>query len=388
MKIGLLAGEASGDRLAAGLMRRLQARVAPRQIEFIGVGGAQMIEAGLVSLASLDELAVNGFRDPLLRLPQLIRLFRRLAREFDRANLDAFVGVDFNVFNFMLEKSLKRRGTKTVHYVSPSVYAWRKGRVKHVAKCADLLLCLYPFEPEFYADYPIEAVFVGHPMADEIALDAGDEGAKRLARNSLGLQQDELVLAVLPGSRRSEVELMLDDFLAAAELFANREGVSRLRVVIPCVSAPRLEQVRARIARFEDRQSVVRVVLHEGNARVPLVACDVALVKAGTSTLEAMLLRRAMVVSYRLGGLSYQLARRLVRTPYVALPNILHGEAVVPELLQYAGSPSALAEKLSTELDKSRQEPEYLGQFAAMHETLKCHADEQAAREIYRLIAG
>jgi len=388
MKIGLLAGEASGDNLAAGLMRQVIAQAAPEEVTFVGVGGPQMCEAGLQSLATFDELAVNGFREPILRLPQLIRLFRRLVRELDRANLDAFVGVDFNVFNLLLEKSLKRRGVKTVHYVSPSVYAWRKGRTKTVADSADVLLCLYPFEPSFYAPYDVKAIFVGHPLADAIDLDAGEPRARRQARRDLGLPVDGLVLALLPGSRGSEIKLLLDDFLSAAELFAQHEGVAQLDVVIPCVNEERFQQIQTSLSTGQASDSRLNIVLHDGNARAPLVACDVALVKSGTSTLESMLLRRAMVVSYRLGAVSYQLVRRLVRTPYAALPNILHGRAIVPELMQDAATATALAENLSQELDKSRQEPEYLAQFGQMHETLKCGADERSAAAVCDLVAG
>jgi lipid-A-disaccharide synthase len=380
MKIGLLAGEASGDTLGAGLMSALS-ELASDDVTYVGVGGEQMRAAGLESLASLDELAVNGFREPLLRLPQLIGLYRRLVDELSEAQLDAFVGVDFNVFNFLVEKALKRRGVRTAHYVSPSVYAWRKGRARRVADKADVLLCLYPFEPAFYEPYPLEAVFVGHPLADEIDLEAGSESARRDARERLQLPTDGLVLALLPGSRGSEVALMLDDFLEAAERFRQLSRLSRLSVVIPCVNQARLDQVRDKTA----GQPHLDIVLHEGNARTPLVAADVALVKAGTSTLEAMLLGRPMVVSYRLGRLSYQLARHLVRTPHVALPNILLGRGVVPELLQDEGTPEALAGKLREELDKSLREPEYLGDFRRMHETLRRDANREAAAAVYRL---
>jgi lipid-A-disaccharide synthase len=222
----VLAGEASGDNLGAGVMRALREQLGDHgEVHFIGVGGTRMREQGLHALASIDELSVNGFRDPIVRLPQLIRLLRRLIREFSAADIDGFLGVDFNVFNFLLEAALKRRGIKTAHYVSPSVYAWRSGRTRRVAKSADLVLCLYPFEPAFYDALPVRAEFVGHPLADEIAPDAGGVAQRDAARKTLGLDGSaNTVLAVLPGSRNSEVALMVDDFLHAAELFAQRHA--------------------------------------------------------------------------------------------------------------------------------------------------------------------
>ena len=377
MKIGLLAGESSGDNLGAGLMSEMRSRAG--EIRFVGVGGPRMIDRGLASLASIDELQVNGFKDPILKLPELVKLLRMLIKKLDQESLDAFVGVDFNVFNFLLEKALKRRGVPTAHYVSPSVYAWRRGRAKRVANSADLLLCLYPFEPAFYEGYAVEAVFVGHPTADQIGRDAGSAAARAEARRELGIDSEAVVLALLPGSRRSEVNLMLDDFLQAARLFARRH--SKVAVVVPCVNDARFEQIRDATAGLD-----LDLRLHRGHARLPLVACDVALVKAGTSTLESMLLNRPMVVSYRLGGVSYQLAKRLVRTPFVALPNILAGAELVPELLQYDATPEALAEKLREELDKSRRDPDHLRRFSELSEELRKDADREAARAVLGLI--
>ena len=195
-------------------------RLAGTEIRFVGVGGERMLSLGLEPLASIDELQVNGFREPLQRLPSLLRLLRNLTRDLLAAEVDVFVGVDFNVFNFLLEGRLKRRGVKTAHYVSPSVYAWRSGRTRRVAKSADLLLCLYPFEPAFYVDTEVTAVYVGHPLADEIAPDEGGQAARLAARLDLGVAAEGTVLAVLPGSRGSEVALMIERFLSAAERFA------------------------------------------------------------------------------------------------------------------------------------------------------------------------
>jgi lipid-A-disaccharide synthase len=381
LTLGFLAGEASGDNLGAGLMEALlKQQVSPADVRFLGVGGQRMQALGLQPLADMDVLAVNGFRDPLLRLPKLIALMRRLIREFVAAEIDAFVGIDFNVFNFILEAALKKRGIPTIHYVSPSVYAWRSGRTKRVAKSADLLLCLYPFEPHFYAGLAVQAEYVGHPLADEIAFDAGAPQAQAAARQALGLSADSVVLAVLPGSRGSEVALMITDFLAAARLFSAKHPDTQ--VIIPCLRPQLTQRIEQALADYPD----LRVTLYNGNARQALQAADVALVKAGTSTLEAMLLHRPMVVSYRLGALSYQLAKRVVRTPYVALPNILAGRELVPELMQDAATPQALAQALDQQLQRARQDDSYAASFSQLHRQLAQGANAKAAAAVLRLL--
>ncbi len=380
-KIGLLAGEASGDNLGAGLMAALRKQTDLKgQLHFMGVGGTRMLAQGLAPLADMDELAVNGFKDPILRLPKLIRLLRHLIRTFVDAKIDVFVGVDFNVFNFILEAALKKRGIKTVHYVSPSVYAWRAGRTKRVAKSADVVLCLYPFEPAFYEGLPVTAEFVGHPLADDIAADAGALPHKQAAREQLQIDPADNVLAVLPGSRGSEVDLMIAVFLDAAERFCATH--TNTRIVIPCLRP----HLRTRIEQACRAHPDLPVVLHDGNARLPLLAADIALVKSGTSTLETMLLHRPMVVSYRLGALTYQLAKRVVHTPFVALPNILAGRELVPELIQDAATGEALAAALQQQWRRVQAEPGYLQNFTDLHEQLAQGADAKAAGAVVRLL--
>ena len=383
LKLGILAGEASGDNLAAGLMAQLR-RQAPHgeDIEFIGVGGPRMLALGLRPLASMDRLSVNGFREPLMRLPELLGLLRRLAREIAAADVDAFIGVDFNVFNFLLEAALKKRGVRTVHYVSPSVYAWRSGRTRRVAKSADMLLCLYPFEPAFYRDTSVEAVFVGHPLADAIGPEAGDEPARQAVREALGLRGEATVLAILPGSRSSEVGLMIDSFVAAAKRFLVLHP--QAQIVIPCLRPV----LRAKVEEALRAYPQLPVTLYDGDARQALVACDIALVKSGTSTLEAMLLSRPMVVSYRLGRLSYHFARWVLRTPYVALPNILSSSQLVPELLQDEATGAALAESLHEQLQRAHAEGDYFEPFHALQRELRQSADEKAAAAVLRLLGS
>ncbi|MGK0223023.1 MAG: lipid-A-disaccharide synthase, partial [Limisphaerales bacterium] len=378
LRIGLLAGEASGDNLGAGLMSGLRKQY-PGEISFLGVGGDKMSALGLESLVDLAELSVNGFRDPIVKLPSLIRTFRKLSRELAASQLDGFIGIDFNVFNFLMESSLRKKGVTTAHYVSPSVYAWRRGRTQRVADVASMILCLFPFEPKFYSDKDIEAIFVGHPLADAIAPDAGDDAHRQVARAALRLPEHATVLAVLPGSRGSEVQLLLPEFLRAAEIFVKAEP--QAVIVIPCLRTELKIQIETALTAYPD----LPVTLYQGTASQALTAANIALVKSGTSTLETMLLHRPMVVSYRMGGISYQLAKRLMKSPYVALPNILAGRMLVPELLQYEATGETLAAALIHELQASRSEADYLAPFMQLHKQLRKQADVSAATAVLGL---
>lgn len=374
MIIGILAGEPSGDRLGAGLMMAIQKR--RPDVRFVGIGGPLMLAEGLDCLVPMERLSVNGFIEPVKRLPDLIGILRLLLRAYRDAPPDAFIGVDFNVFNFLLERILKNRRVPTAHYVSPSVYAWRRGRVRRIARSSDLLLTLYPFEPAFYQASTVEAVFVGHPLADEISPEMSDEAHRQAARKDLGLPATRTVVAVLPGSRLSEVKLMAPGFLAACVRIQAR--ITDAHFVVPCLREPIEEAMAELLLQHPD----LPVTLYRGNARAGLTACNAALVKSGTSTLEAMLLHRPMVVSYRLGEVTYRLVRRLLRTPYVALPNILKGARLVPELLQHDATPEALAENLLVQLDKASADAEYLSQFEALHRSLRQGANERAAEAV------
>ena len=366
--IGLLAGEPSGDLLGAGLINALRAMLQDREVTFMGVGGARMQAAGLICLADFETLSVNGFREPIMRLPELYRMYRELSTTLVEARVDAFVGIDFNVFNFLLEARLKRQGIPTAHYVSPSVYAWRRGRTKKVSRSADKLFCLFPFEPAFYKGHEVDARFIGHPMAAEIPLQAGSDEARKEVRLSLGLDLNDIILAVLPGSRGSEVELMLRPMLQAAQGFAEAQPTSNgsVRVIIPCVNQARYAQVDPIAKKF----SQLSPCLYRGDARSPLIACDLALVKSGTSTLEAMLLRRPMVVTYRLGYWTYLIANSLLKTPFIAVPNILAGRMLVPELVQKAATPDAMCEALGRVFDTAQTNTEQLRVFEQLHRKL------------------
>lgn len=379
LRIGIIAGEMSGDQLGGGLMQAMhqQAAAGDLQVEFIGIGGDNMQRAGLKPLAPLSDLSVNGFVEPLLALPRLLRLLRMVERACLDERVDAFIGIDFNVFNLLIERRLKRRGITTIHYVSPSVYAWRRNRARRMARSTDLLLALYPFEPAFYDGLPIRVVCVGHPLAQGIPADAGSPAARAAARRELGIDDAARVIALLPGSRRGEVRLMAGRFFAAAVLINESQPTT---FVLPCVR-PELQAVLdAELAPFASLQ----LVRYDGNARKALAACDGALVKSGTGTLEATCIGRPMVVSYRMGPMSYQLAKRLIRTPFVALPNILAGRAVVPELLQDDASPERLAETLLAQISGVNQGSALLDQFRELRNALVIGegADMEAARAV------
>jgi lipid-A-disaccharide synthase len=370
LTIGLVAGEASGDNLAAGLMAALKSHPAMSDgVRFLGVGGPAMLAQGLEPLASIDELSVNGFKEPILRLPQLWKLYRRLGTTFEQENVDAFIGIDFNVFNFLLEGRLKDRGIPTAHYVSPSVYAWRRSRTKRVARSADVIFCLFPFEPVFYTGLPVKAIFVGHPLAHEITELDTRADKQEWARVQLGVADSDVILAMLPGSRGSEIELMLEPFLQAAEIIQASFSAQNkaVKVIIPCINLAREEQVRMGM----ESTPQLDIHIHQGPGRLALLACDAALVKSGTSTLEAMLLKRPMVVSYRLGYWSHWIARLLVKTTYVAMPNILSNKELVPELLQDDAQPEGLAQALLSELANSRSNEQYFEPFANMRKVLE-----------------
>ena len=349
---------------------------------FTGIGGERMLAQGLESVAPLDLLAVNGFRDPIVRLPALVHLLRCLNRHFRAERVDALVGVDFNVFNLILERGVKRRGIPTAHYVSPSVYAWREGRTRKIGRSADVVLALYPFEPPLYERRRAQAVFVGHPAADEIGLGDGSPAARQAARIALGLPSGRVVLGVLPGSRMTEVSYLARAFLEAVERSRDTFGGDPL-VVVPTVSARVHAAMRAVV-----EQSTLDVRLVAGRSRLVMAASDMLLVKSGTATLEAMLLRRPMVVSYRMGSAGAAIFRAMSTTKYVALPNILAGRELVPELLQETATPANLATAIAGVWHRTRTDSTYFDTCHELHQQLRRGADSEAAKAVLALIHG
>lgn len=361
------------------MMRAIQGRV--HGVEFTGIGGEQMLAEGLESRAALSRLSVNGFVDPLKRLPDLLRVLRDLVRHFSQSGVDVVVGVDFNVFNLLAERLVKRRGIPTAHYVSPSVYAWRRGRVKRIGRAADVVMALFPFEPALYRDHGVRAVFVGHPLADDIGFEAGSDAARTAARDRLALDHDAAVVALMPGSRMSEIEALGDTLLAAAARL--RSELCECAFVVPCPDPAIHDRLRDRV---RDRFPELDIRLTAGNSLEAMIAADGVLVKSGTGTLEAMLLRRPMVVTYRLGPLTYRIVKALKSSEFVALPNILSGRPLVPELLQDAAEPARLAGALLAEMRRAREEPGYFEEFDRQHAILRRGASERAAEAVLSLV--
>jgi lipid-A-disaccharide synthase len=371
LRIGFVAGESSGDQLGAALIDALRARVPGLQC--FGVAGPRMIAAGCEAWASAEELAVMGLAEVLRHLPRLLRLRRTLVARFVAARPQVFVGIDAPEFNLGLAARLKARGLCTVQYVSPQVWAWRQGRVRTIGRACDLVLCLLPFETSFYASHGVQAQFVGHPLADQIALDV-DRGA---ARRALEISADATVIALLPGSRRSEVERLGADFAgAAAWIAAQRPAVQFI--------APMATQAVREVFARQAAAALPRIRLTDGGAREVLAACNAALVASGTATLETLLSKRPMVVAYRLAAATGFVARRLalVKSSYMALPNLLAGRALVPEFFQDEVTPAALGSALLRELDDPARTAALVAEFRRMHRQLRCGAAERAANAI------
>ena len=373
LRIGIVAGEASGDQLGAALIAALRARHPDAQ--FMGVAGPKMAAAGCEAWASSDELAVMGLTEVLHHLPRLLKLRRRLLRRFLVAKLDVFVGIDAPEFNLGLAKNLKNKGLRTVQYVSPQVWAWRQGRVRTIGRAVDLVLCLLSFEAEFFTRHGVKAVFVGHPLADQIPLEPDTRGA----RETLNIPADSRVVALLPGSRMGEVERLGSDFISAAAWIA----VKRPETIFlaPMASA----RVRAVFERqMASAPTLPSIRLIEGRAHTVLAAADGVIVASGTATLETLLSKRPMVVAYRLGGVTAFLLRRLglVKVPYFSQPNLLLARRRVPEFFQEAVTGEALGAALLGEMESPQQVASLQQEFLGVHESLRRGGAERAAAAI------
>ena len=380
MRIALCAGEASGDQLGAGLVEALRRRFP--QAAFAGIGGDAMRAAGVDTWHDAQELAVMGLSEVLAHLPRLLKLRRAFRERVLAWKPDVFVGIDAPDFNLGVERWLKRRGVRTAHYVSPSVWAWREGRVQKIGRSADRVLCLFPMEPAIYARHGVDARFVGHPLADTIPLDP-DRAA---ARAALGIAFHDPVLALLPGSRLGEIERMFPAFLDAAIRVSAR--VSGLKILVPAANAACRAAIDACIAARPGMPGGgIRVL--DGQARDAMIAGDVVLLASGTAALEAMLAKRPMVVGHRIAPSTYRIVRALglLKSRFVSLPNILAGEALVPELLQEDCTPDRLAAAVLTWFEQPEAVASLRPRFRAIHETLRQGASEQAAAAVAELAA-
>lgn len=377
LRIFIVAGELSGDVLGAGLISEIKKRY-PRAL-FRGVGGPAMIAEGFESLVPMERLSVMGFVEVIKHLPGLISLRHQLEKDALSWQADIMVGIDSPDFNTGLELALRKKGIATTHYVSPSVWAWRQGRVKKIRRADDLMLTFLPFEADFYHQHQVPVTFVGHPLADRLPL----EDDQKAARRSLSLDARAPLLALLPGSRYNEVQLMLPVYLEVLRLL--RGYHFGLEAVIPAASPERRNEIEALIE-TADIDPGTKSVLHivDGQAAQAMTAADAVLLTSGTSALEAMLCHRPMVVAYRMAPLTYAIAKRVVRTKWISLPNLLAQETVVPELIQEEANAEKIAEILQPLLFEN-QAP-LRQRFKQMHRTLAVNASEHAAEAVLRLV--
>ncbi|MFH0351758.1 MAG: lipid-A-disaccharide synthase [Chromatiales bacterium] len=374
MRIGIVAGEASGDRLGAGLIAALRCREDHLEVE--GIGGARMEEAGCKVLYPMDRLAVMDVFEVLGRYRELAAARSRLAEHFLSSPPDLFVGIDAPEFNLALEERLRAAGVRTVHYVSPQVWAWRPWRVRRIARAVDLMLVLFPFEENFYQAHGIPVKFVGHPLADEIA-DAND---KEAARAALGLPLDRPVVGLLPGSRGNEWRYHVEPFLRSAL------ELRKARTDLRCAFAASGREGRLYIESILQRlDPEIPIKVFEQRTREVISAADVVVTVSGTASLETLLVGRPMVVSYRMSPLSYLVARLLVRAPYFSLPNLLAGRRLVPEILQGEVEPRRLAREVSRWLDDPVAVEDLKQAFSAIRLGLRRQANHAAAEALLDL---
>lgn len=377
--IALVAGEISGDILGEGLIQAL--KIQYPHARFIGVAGERMKKAGCESLFDMEELAVMGLAEVVKHLPRLLKRRKQVIDTMLAEKPDIFIGIDAPDFNLTVEEKLKANGIKTVHYVSPSVWAWRQNRIHKIARATDLVLAFLPFEKAFYDRFNVPCQFVGHTMADSIAL----KPSRAEACQFLQLDEQQRYLAILVGSRSSEVAFLTEPFLKAAQRL--KAEYPDIQFLVPLVNQKRIEQFEQLKAQIAPELEIT--ILH-GNARQAMIVAEATLLASGTAALEAMLCKSPMVVGYKMKGLTYELAKRLVKTDYISLPNLLANEPLVAELIQDDCSPENLANALSVFLSANpamKEKTNALKQrFMQLHQQIQCNADWQAAQAVIRLL--
>ncbi|WP_279085048.1 lipid-A-disaccharide synthase, partial [Gilliamella apis] len=369
LTIALVAGETSGDILGAGLIRTLKKH--HPNIKFVGIAGPLMQAEGCQAWYEMEELSVMGIVEVLGRLRRILAIRRDITKRLIDLKPDVFIGIDAPDFNLSLEGKLKQAGIKTIHYVSPSVWAWKQKRVFKIKRNTNLILAFLPFEKAFYDKFDVPCRFIGHKMADDIPL----EPDQTAMRQQLGIPVDCQCLALLPGSRHAEVTLLSEPFLKAAQLL--RDKLPDLHIVVPLVNSKRrveFEQIKAEIA------PELKVQLLDGHAREAMIASNAAILASGTVALECMLAKCPMVVGYKMKAFTFWLAKKLIKTAYVSLPNILAGKEIVPELLQHDCTPENIANHVLPFLEGDNTELK--ATFLALHKQIRCNADEQAAQAV------
>ena len=377
--IAIVAGEVSGDILGAGLIRSLKIRYP--HARFIGIGGAKMIAEGFETLVDMEEIAVMGLAEVVKHLPRLLKIRRLVIDTMLEKKPDIFIGIDAPDFNLDIELKLKENGIKTIHYVSPSVWAWRQNRIHKIAKATHLVLAFLPFEKAFYDRFNVPCRFIGHTMADSIALKPNRAEACRL----LNIEENQRYVAILVGSRGSEVEFLSAPFLQAATLL--KQQFPDTQFLVPLVNEKRraqFEQIKAEIA------PELEMHLLDGQSRQAMIAAEATLLASGTAALECMLCKSPMVVGYRMKATTYFLAKRLVKTEYISLPNLLANEMLVPEMIQEECEAKKLAQKmavyLSQEEEAVQKRHRLIQRFVDLHQLIQCDADKQAAQSVIDLL--
>jgi len=375
LRIGIVAGEASGDLLGAALVQALREQYPDAIIE--GIAGPGMQKQGVHSIYPMERLSVMGLFEVLGRYRELSRMRRELIEYFINNPPDVFIGIDAPDFNHVIETRLKAQGIKTVHYVSPSVWAWRQYRLRKIKQAVDLMLTLFPFEAKFYRQHAIPVQFVGHPLADMIPMQTDVQAA----REKFELSQDAEVLAVLPGSRVSEVSRLAKSFVQTMQRCVEQRP--QLKLLVPLVNAQTRTLFEAAINQYAPELSVIII---DGQSRDVMAAADVVLLASGTAALEAMLLKKPMVVAYRLSALSYPLARLLVKVDSVSLPNLLAGEKLVPELIQNEANPEQLTAAVLSYFEHPLRSITLRERFNEIHKALQQNASVSAANAILGLL--
>ena len=377
-RIAIVAGEASGDVLGAAIVRALKARWPG--LEFDGIAGPRMMAEGVRSHYPMDKLAVRGYVEVLKSLREILAIRSGMRRQLLASPPDLFIGVDAPDFNLGLEARLKAAGIPTVHYVSPSVWAWRAERVATIGRSVDRMLVLFPFEEAIYGKAGVPATYVGHPLADAIPLAPGQEDA----RAQLRLPASAVAVALLPGSRANELEMHADLLIETAQLLHSRRP--ELRFFVPLATRETRDYFERRLYARNATELPLQVLF--GHARLALQACDAGIVASGTATLEAALARCPMVITYRLNPITYRMVMRKALLPYFGLPNVLSGEFVVPELLQDDATPANLAQALGNLLDSPEARSRMRERFARLHESLACGHDERVVEALQPYIEG